>query len=497
MGQLCAKPGAAEGNFSSQGNGAPYTPKSGSTATLQSRALPTVPGDTTSVGSDGKVVVALYNYDARTDDDLQFKKGERISILDDADQNWWRGKSLETGKEGYIPSNYVAEDKATESESWFFGQIERPDANRLLLPHPYSTYLVRQSKNGQYALSIRLTGDDCKHYRIKAMDNDQGYYIASRVVKPSLNALIDHYAAQADGLCCQLGQPCPHEAPEITGLSHKDQWEIPRSTIQLTKKLGHGQFGDVWAGKWNGTMDVAVKTLKPGGGMSQQEFLAEAAIMKKLRHPNLIQLYAVCTEGEPIYIVSEFMKHGSLLDYLQTYGSSFGEPILVDMCAQVAAGMAYLEEHAMIHRDLAARNVLVGANNTCKVGDFGMSRDGDAMVDEIYSAHQGAKFPIKWTAPEAADYQRFSIKSDVWAFGILMMEVITLGRVPYPGMANAEVLEQVRRGYRMPKPSNCRDEFYSIMFSCWKQNAEDRPGFLSLQEQLNDFFTNVNGYAPA
>lgn len=110
--------------------------------------------------------------------------------------------------------------------------------------------------------------------------------------------------------------------PEPDGLSHNlvDQWEIARRDIQLIRRLGHGQFGDVWEGLWNDHVAVAVKTLKPGS-MNPNDFLAEASIMKKLRHSNLIQLFAVCTIEEPIYIVTELMKNGSLLDYLQSKSS--------------------------------------------------------------------------------------------------------------------------------------------------------------------------------
>ena len=154
-------------------------------------------------------------------------------------------------------------------------------------------------------------------------------------------------------------------------------------------------------------------------------------------------------------------------------------PQLVDMAAQVASGMAFLEEKNFIHRDLAARNVLVGENNVCKVADFGLAR---VVVENEYTAREGAKFPIKWTAPEAALMNRFSIKSDVWSFGILLTELITYGRIPYPGLAhvrcgasspcagmtNAEVLQQVERGYRMPPPPGTPEALYQLMLDCWK-----------------------------
>merc|ERR1712051_184943 len=120
------------------------------------------------------------------------------------------------------------------------------------------------------------------------------------------------------------------------------------------------------------------------------------------------------------------------------------------MGAQVANGMAHLERKGLIHRDLAARNVLIGESLITKIADFGLAR---VIVDNEYSAHQGARFPVKWTAPEAISFGKFTVKSDVWSFGILLMELFTFGQVPYPGMNNREVIEQVERGYRMAQPS--------------------------------------------
>ncbi|XP_010790119.1 proto-oncogene tyrosine-protein kinase LCK-like [Notothenia coriiceps] len=105
----------------------------------------------------------------------------------------------------------------------------------------------------------------------------------------------------------------------------------------------------------------------------------------------------------------------------------------------------------------------------------------------------GAKFPIKWTAPEAINYGSFTIKSDIWSFGVLLYEIITYGKCPYPGMTKGEVISSVQRGYRMPQPDSCPDELYAIMMSCWKHKPEDRPTFEYLQSVLDDFYTATEG----
>ncbi|XP_077599665.1 tyrosine-protein kinase Fgr isoform X3 [Stigmatopora nigra] len=446
----------------------------------------------TGVTSGGVTLfIALYDYDARTEDDLTFQKGEKFQIINNTEGDWWEARSLDTGNAGYIPSNYVAPVDSIQAEEWYFGKMGRKDAERQLLGHgnQRGTFLIRESETtkGAYSLSIRdwdeNKGDHVKHYKIRKLDNG-GYYITTRSQFDTVQQLVAHYTDTNDGLCYYLTKACLNCTPLTLGLG-RDAWEVPRSMLSLRRKLGHGCFGDVWMGMWNGTTKVAVKTLKPGT-MSPEAFLEEAQIMKRLRHDKLVQLYAVVSE-EPIYIITEFMSQGSLLDFLKDgEGQNLKLPQLVDMAAQIAAGMAYIERMNYIHRDLRAANILVGDNLVCKIADFGLAR---LIEDNEYTARQGAKFPIKWTAPEAALYGRFTIKSDVWSFGILLTELITKGRVPYPGMNNREVLEQVERGYRMACAPGCPASLHELMLQCWRREADERHTFEYLQSFLEDYFT--------
>uniref|UniRef100_A0A673YGQ3 Tyrosine-protein kinase n=1 Tax=Salmo trutta TaxID=8032 RepID=A0A673YGQ3_SALTR len=404
--------------------------------------------------------VALYDYESRTASDLTFKKGERLQIV---------------------------------NNTWYFGKLTRRNSERLLLSlqNRRGTFLVRESETtkGAYCLSVldydNTKGLNVKHYKIRKLDSG-GFYITSRTQFNSLQQLVFHYRKHADGLCHCLTEVCPVLKPQTQGLA-RDAWEIPRESLHLDLKLGQGCFGEVWMGKWNGTTRVAIKTLKTGT-MSPEAFLQEAQVMKKLRHEKLVQLYAVVSE-EPIYIVTEYMTQGSLLDFLKgDTGKLLRLPQLVDMASQIAAGMAYVERMNYVHRDLRAANILVGDNLVCKVADFGLAR---LIEDNEYTARQGAKFPIKWTAPEAALYGRFTIKSDVWSFGVLLTELATKGRVPYPGMVNREVLEQVERGYRMPCPGECPSSMHELMLTCWRKDAEERPTFEYLQGFLEDYFTST------
>uniref|UniRef100_A0A673B2W2 Tyrosine-protein kinase n=1 Tax=Sphaeramia orbicularis TaxID=375764 RepID=A0A673B2W2_9TELE len=479
------------------------------------RSLPPLPPENRT-----NVYVALYDYSARTEEDLSFNTGDRLEALDKSAGDWWFARALSgvsAAKQGYIPANYVARLLIVICR-WYFPETKRQDAEKMLLAegNHQGAFLIRncESQRGELSLSV-LDSGRVKHYKLRKLDN--GHYYVSRTKSfETLRELVEYYSKQADGLCVQLGEPCKKmEAPQTYGLSYNtvDQWEIDRKSIKLIRKLGAGQFGEVFEGLWNDTTAVAVKTLKPGT-MDPEDFLREAQIMKRLRHAKLIQLYAVCTMEEPIYIITELMTHGSLLDYLQKdKGTTIRISDQIEMAAQVASGMAYLELQNYIHRDLAARNVLVGENNVCKVADFGLARVFMTLHERytfiphyffhnnnemVYEAKEGTKFPVKWTAPEAIHDNKFTIKSDIWSFGILLYEIMTFGQMPYPAMTNYQVVQKVPQGYRMPCPPNCPKILYDIMTDCWKQNELDRPTFETLQWKLEDFFDmDVTSYDDA
>ncbi|XP_043918722.1 tyrosine-protein kinase Blk [Protopterus annectens] len=458
-------------------------------------APPPIPSDQRVLNSDvpqrteENMIVALYSYTAVNENDIELKKGDKLCLLAESG-DWWLARCPITGVEGYVPRNFVAKMNSLDAEKWFFKNISRKDAERELLSpaNKAGAFLIRESETskGAFSLSVRdsgasNTGDIIKHYKIRMLDKG-GYYISPRIAFSTLNDLVHHYSSTSDGLCQRLTKPCvcsTHQTPWAD-----DEWEIPRESLKLVKKLGAGQFGEVWMGYYKNSTKVAVKTLKDGS-MEPDAFLAEANLMKSLQHNKLVQLYAVVTKN-PVYIVTEYMEKGSLLDFLKTdEGSRIPLPKLIDMTAQIAEGMAYIERKNYIHRDLRAANVLVSESLCCKIADFGLAR----LIENEYTAQEGAKFPIKWTAPESINYGVFTIKSDVWSFGILLTEIVTYGRVPYPGMSNPEVIENLDRDYRMPIPDGCPEELYDIMLKCWKTRPEDRPTFEYLQCFLEDFYT--------
>ncbi|NXT76028.1 FRK kinase, partial [Zapornia atra] len=221
--------------------------------------------------------VALFNYEARTEEDLSFQAGDYLQVLDASHEGWWyarlllpEGSACPGRKlQGYIPANYIAPDQSIEAEPWFFGPIKRADAERQLACDGNKTgaFLIRESESlkGEYSLSV-FDGVSVKHYRIRRLD-EGGFFLTRRKTFKTLNEMVDYYSKNSDGLCVVLGKPCIKlQIPPTFDLSYKtvDQWEIDRRSLKLLKKLGSGQFGEVWEGRWNNTTPVAIKTLKPG-----------------------------------------------------------------------------------------------------------------------------------------------------------------------------------------------------------------------------------------
>ncbi|XP_030327684.1 ephrin type-B receptor 6 isoform X4 [Strigops habroptila] len=267
--------------------------------------------------------------------------------------------------------------------------------------------------------------------------------------------------------------------------------EIDVSFIKIEEVIGSGEFGEVCFGrlKHPGKREytVAIKTLKSGYTDEQRrEFLSEASIMGQFEHPNVIHLEGVVTKSRPVMIVTEFMENGSLDSFLRQKEGQFSVLQLVGMLRGIAAGMRYLSDMNYVHRDLAARNILVNSNLVCKVSDFGLSRflEDDAS-NPTYTGALGCKIPIRWTAPEAVQYRKFTSSSDVWSYGIVMWEVMSYGERPYWDMSNQDVINAIDQDYRLPPPPDCPTILHLLMLDCWQKERVQRPKFEQLVSALD------------
>ncbi|XP_033281459.1 ephrin type-A receptor 5 isoform X12 [Orcinus orca] len=286
----------------------------------------------------------------------------------------------------------------------------------------------------------------------------------------------------------------PHTYEDPNQAVHEFAKEIEASCITIERVIGAGEFGEVCSGRLKlpgkRELPVAIKTLKVGYTEKQRrDFLGEASIMGQFDHPNIIHLEGVVTKSKPVMIVTEYMENGSLDTFLKKNDGQFTVIQLVGMLRGIAAGMKYLSDMGYVHRDHAARNILINSNLVCKVSDFGLSRVLEDDPEAAYTT-RGGKIPIRWTAPEAIAFRKFTSASDVWSYGIVMWEVVSYGERPYWEMTNQDVIKAVEEGYRLPSPMDCPAALYQLMLDCWQKDRNSRPKFDEIVNMLDKLIRN-------
>ncbi|PNJ80546.1 tyrosine-protein kinase Fer isoform X1 [Pongo pygmaeus] len=424
--------------------------------------------------NDGKEPPPVVNYEEDARSVTSMERKERLSKFESIRHSIAgiiRSPKSALGSSALSDMISISEKPLAEQD-WYHGAIPRIEAQELLKKQ--GDFLVREShgKPGEYVLSVYSDGQR-RHFIIQYVDN---MYRFEGTGFSNIPQLIDHHYTTKQVITKKSGvvllNPIPKDKKWI--LSHED--------VTLGELLGKGNFGEVYKGTLKDKTSVAVKTCKEDLPQELKiKFLQEAKILKQYDHPNIVKLIGVCTQRQPVYIIMELVSGGDFLTFLRRKKDELKLKQLVKFSLDAAAGMLYLESKNCIHRDLAARNCLVGENNVLKISDFGMSRQEDGGV---YSSSGLKQIPIKWTAPEALNYGRYSSESDVWSFGILLWETFSLGVCPYPGMTNQQAREQVERGYRMSAPQHCPEDISKIMMKCWDYKPENRPKFSELQKEL-------------
>lgn len=265
-----------------------------------------------------------------------------------------------------------------------------------------------------------------------------------------------------------------------------DEWEIERSRLEVGSELGLGNFGMVCRGKLDEDIDVAIKTIpKTANDREKNEFLNEASVMKNFSSYHIVKLLGVISVGMPTYVVMELMHNGDLKLYLRGIRDTPSvpdTPQMIRMAAEIADGMAYLESKKFVHRDLAARNCMISDKLVCKVGDFGMARD--IYETDYYKIGQKGLLPVRWMAPENLSDGVFTSDSDVWSFGVVLYEIVTLAELPYQGYSNEDVLDFVLRKGTLSIPRYCPDTLKKLIEKCFKWKPSERPTFMEIVGEL-------------
>nr|XP_018913986.1 PREDICTED: tyrosine-protein kinase transmembrane receptor Ror2 isoform X1 [Bemisia tabaci] len=278
-----------------------------------------------------------------------------------------------------------------------------------------------------------------------------------------------------------------------------EKLEFPRNDIIYIRDLGQGAFGRVFQAKAPGLLKgeeftmVAVKMLKDEASEDLQvDFEREACLLAEFDHPNIVKLLGVCAVGKPMCLLFEYMGRGDLNEFLRscspinyivpTNNIRLSVLDMVRIAQQIAAGMVYLSDRKFVHRDLATRNCLISDSMVVKIADFGLSQK--IYLQDYYKGDEQDAIPVRWMPLESILYNKYTIESDIWAFGVCLWEIFSFALQPYYGMTHEEVVKYIKDGRVLNCPDHTPQPVYDLMVMCWNRKPFERPSFRSISQTL-------------
>lgn len=373
-----------------------------------------------------------------------------------------------------------------EKQKWYHGLLPRKDIVELLKED--GDFLVRYTQKGGFQIVVtHLWKGEIIHMMLQK-DPVKNVYRMPNKDFHSVVELVNYYRKGK--------RPFNEKGALLVKPVPKKAWLISHKDVELSKKIGEGNFGEVFLGTMNfgqRKIPVAVKSCKTVVGEDQRdEFMKEAKMMLLYRHDNVVRIYAIAADKPPLLMVMEHCPEGGLDRYLQKNSGKITPAQKVTLCAHAARGMEYLHvKKNCIHRDLAARNCLMGAKNVLKIADFGLTRQGEYKLQR-----KGAAVPIRWTAPEALTSSVFNKESDVWSFGIMMWEIFADAAEPWPNMTPKEAFKAMRAGTKMDMPPGTPEPTIRVMHATWALEPPSRPNMAQIRQELDRQDKDLNPATP-
>ncbi|XP_051010568.1 tyrosine-protein kinase STYK1 [Acomys russatus] len=287
--------------------------------------------------------------------------------------------------------------------------------------------------------------------------------------------------------------------------------QVPREQLlDILEQIHNGSCGTLYRtrmtmGDHSKPKSVVLKALEePAGLQEAQEFIGRIQFYQYLgKHKNLVQMEGCCTERLPLYMVLEDVVPGDLLSFLWTCRRDVMtmEGLLYDLtekqiyhiAKQVLLALEFLQDKHLFHGDVAARNILIQSDLTIKLCRLGLAYEVHAHG--AISSARSSTIPLKWLAPERLLLRPASIRGDIWSFGILLYEMVTLGAPPYPEVPPNSILQYLQRRKIMKRPSSCTHAMYNIMKCCWRWNEDSRPSLGELRLRLEAASRSANDKA--
>ncbi|CAN6162672.1 unnamed protein product [Urochloa humidicola] len=381
------------------------------------------------------------------------------------------------------------------------------DGDAVLRPMHEITFASNDKPKGLTQLSALLGQLSLDIKEAHAVSTNDGYFLDIFIVvgwdhketlqlEEALEKEIHNYKVQmySTSSCWPpelAGKQCPIDSQvnhvEIPK-DNTDEWEINFKALTFQDKVASGTYGDLYRGSYFGE-DVAIKVLKSDrlNENMEKEFAQEVYIMRKIRHKNIVRFLGACTKTKALCIVTEFMKNGSVYDFLHKRKGSFKLPGLLKAAVDISKGMDYLHQNRIIHRDLKTANLLIDEHELIKVADFGVARV--KAESGVMTAETGT---YRWMAPEVIEHKPYDSKADVFSFGIVLWELLT-GKIPYEFLTPLQAaIGVIQEGLRPVIPRGTNPKLAQLLEKCWQQNPTSRPDFTEILQTLNEIAEEVS-----